>query len=464
MKSIFVLISFLCFCIGFSQEFSGMMSLKLKKEDKSYTSVDHNKSNVVVCFENDRKIKAILLDSKTTFIDSLRAIPMATNRKFIAENTLNKVTKIVYTNDDFTSFLIQKFDFNLKIESSQKVLFNSNDKKILQIFFNNNILYVVSISKYDKSLIITSITDNNTVSENKIEEKFINLYDYAYSIEKQKFPLILIKENEFNSFAVTKSVSKCYLINDMFLISLDKNQIETEIISINLKNNTASNNFIKRENSVNVISYNSILIGDKIAQVEQNSDRYYLTIKDLEGTILKKYSEDELKKSKFFTEVELGKIEEIENKKYFKKVNIKELGINYTKRNDIVYLNIGSLTNARMPKNDEQGSSYAQIGLIVGGVVGGLIGALIDNNESSINVDNFSEHFANGQTFTQLQLDSSLNALETSKKDFSHTKLKKQIINSNSFTNPNIFFFNDLYYLGYYNSKEKRYFFKKFDD
>lgn len=470
MKSIFSVLCFLIFFIGFSQDFSGMLSIKLNKQDKSYASVDDNKSNIVVYFANDRKIKAILLDSKTTFVDTLRSIPFLDYKKIIADNTSNKVAKIVFSNDNFSSFLVQKFDFNTKTESSKKFSFNSNTKRIVQIFYNNTTLYILSISMFDKSLLMTSILDDDTISESvikterNVQQTINNLYEYCYSSEKEKFPLVLIKDNQYNAFAVTKSISKCYLRNDAFIICLDKNPIETEILSINLKEKTASNSFIKRENTENIVSYNSIIIDDKLIQVEQMDMNYSLTIKDFQGTVLKKYSENEIKKSKFFTEIELGKIEEIEGKKYFKKVNSKELGLNFTKRNDNIYLNIGSSTNARMPSNDEQNSSYAQIGLIIGGVIGGLIGALIDNNKSSPNIDNYSEHFTKGQTFSQLLIDSNLNVLESSKKDFSHNKLKKQIINSDSFSNPTIFILNEIYYLGYYKSDEKRYFFKKFQE
>ena len=466
-----ILFLFLCnFYMCFSQNFSGMMSIQLDKKCKSYASVDKNQSNTVLYFIDSNKNEAILIDGNTTFVDSLRAKPIDDYDKIVTEHTLNKVSKIVFANQRFTSFCIQKFDFNNRKITSNIFSFNINGRNLLQVFFNNDKLYILSCSIFDKSLILTSVSDDEIVSddvvkvENVDKKIFETLSDYTYSAEKNKFPIVIIEENKYSTFSETQSLSKGYIKNNTFVICLETNKNETRIFSINTQDKTATTGFVKKDISEKTTSCNTIVIGNNIYQVIQNKDNFTIQIKDFQGNVLKKLSEYNLYKSKFFTEAELGEITEIESKTYFKKVNNQEIGINYKKKNDKLYLNIGTVTNARIPIDGDQKVSYTQYGLLTGGLIGGLIGAIIDSAKKSPNINSNSELITNGQTFCQIVLDENFNVLETSKNDFSHNKLKKQIINSNSFTIPSIFYMNEAYYLGYYIEKEKRYFFKKFKD
>lgn len=470
MKSIYAICFFVFFCNGYSQDFSGMFSIDLVKKCKSYTSVDKNGLNAVLFFLNERKIQAVLLNENTAFVDSLSTKSFTNYDKIIAESTSNKISKIVFSNQNFSSFLIQKLDFNSRKVSSKIFSFDTNNKKLLQVFFNNDILYILSYSTLDKNLIITSVSNDEIVSEDvvKIEnadyKDFEILNRYTFSVENYKFPIVMIKENEYSTFSETQSLSKGYLKNNSFIICLESSKNGSQIFTINLKDKTAISSYIKRDVSENTISYNSIILENNLLVVEQNKDNFSFEIKDLKGNVLKSISENDVQKSKFFTEIELGRIEEIDSKKYFKKVNNKEIGINYKKKNGNFYINIGSVTNARMPVNEDQSTSYTQIGGLAGGLIGGLIGAIIDSATNSPNMNSNSELVTKGQTFCQIVLDENFNVLESTKMDFSHNKLKKQIINSDSFSIPSIFYMNETYYLGYYREKEKRYFLKKFKD
>ena len=470
MKFIYSLCLFVFFINTFAQDFSGMMSLQLDKKCEMYTSVDKNQSNVVLYFKDNKNNKAILLDSNTSFVDSLSIKNSLHFDKIITDNTFNKVSKIVLANSKLNFFKMEIFDFNSKTISEKTFSIDINTKNILQIFFHNNVLYILSYSKLNKNLILTSVSEEQIISEEtiKIETKdnfnFEKLGNYAYSLEKNKFPITLITENQHIPFAQAQVTSKAYLSNNLFIIALESNKNGTSLYSINLNNKTASYNFINRDNAQLSLSCNSIVIDNKIYLVEQNNDNFALTIKDFQGNVVKKLDENDLQKGKFFTEIELGKVEEIDRKKYFKKVDTKLIAINCKKKNGNYYLNIGSVTTAKMPTTDESQMSYMQIGALSGGLIGGLIGALIDSSTNDTDISVNSEMVKNGQTFCQLVLDENFNVVESTKKDFAHTKLKKQVVNSESFTIPSIFYMNDTYYLGYYKYKEKRYFFKKFID
>lgn len=470
MKSIGVLFCFLFVCNCPAQGFSAMFSLNLDKKTKSYASVDGNNSNVVLCFFNDEKTKMLLLDEKTAFLDSMEVKSFPNYKKTVTDYTSNKTTKIVLANQDFTSFLIHKIDFNTKKESFKNFSFETKTRRILQMFFSNDLLYTISISTENKSLIITQISNEEIISETIVkagdgaQETLNKLYAYAYATTTNKFPLLLIKENQYYPFSETKSLSKCYLRRDSLIICVDQSSIETEILTLSLKDKTVTNSRIKRELSEERELYNSLIVDNNLIQVEHGKSNYNLVIKDLQGNLIKKFSDTELQKVKYFTEFELGKIEEIDSKKYFRKVDEKEIGISCTKNNGNLYLSIGSATSARMPASDEETGSYSSLGYVAGGMSGALIGSIIDTALNTSNLHNYGEYITKGQTYNQIRLDSSFNAVDFSKKDFSYIKLKKQIINSSKFSIPSIFQIKDLYYLGYYDRKEKRCFIMKFNN
>jgi hypothetical protein len=111
MKYVFVFICFISFFDVESQEFSGMFSAKINEKDASYSAVDNSTSDVTVFFVNRSKAKVILLDSKTTFQDSLSAKSITEYKKLVRQNIYDKTAKLVFANNDFSSFLIQNFDF-----------------------------------------------------------------------------------------------------------------------------------------------------------------------------------------------------------------------------------------------------------------------------------------------------------------------------------------------------------------
>jgi hypothetical protein len=470
MKSIYTILIFLFISKGFSQEFSGMFSIDLDKKSKIYSSIDINESNVVLCFSSDENTQAILLDENTNLLNSINTKSLPKYRTIIAEYTSNNKTKFVWSNEDLTSILLQSFDFNNGETYSKTYSFSNKNKKLLQVFFYNDELQILAISSVDKILSITSISNDGSMSENTIrvgnttQTTFNNLHNCTYTTEKNNFPLVRIYENKYNSFSETHSLSKCYLKNETFVICLDMNPNETEILSINIKDKTAVNNIIKRETTENIISYNSLIIDNNIFQVEQNEGNYYISIKDMQGNIIKKFSENDFQNSKYFREFELGKIEEIESKSYFKKINNEELGLTYTKNEADLYLTIGSLIKASVPNKDEHHSNAPSVSFN-GGSFSGLTGGSFFNTASyGPNLDNYSEFISKGQIYSQIKIDSNYNVLPSFKKEFSFNKLKTLIVNSNSYAVPIVFTMKYIYYLGYYSNKEKRYFLKKFNN
>nr|WP_315150204.1 hypothetical protein [uncultured Flavobacterium sp.] len=467
MKFIYTVLICLFISKGFSQEFSGMFSIDLNKKSKIYSSIDKNESNVVLCFSSNENTQAILLDENTNLINLISTKSFPNYNKIITEYTSNKKTKFVWANDDLTSFLVQSFDFNNNEAYSKAYSFYNKDKKLLQVFFNNDELQILAISSIDKNISITSISNDGSKSENAIRAEnsalntLNNLYNYTYTTEKNNFSLVRINENKYNSFSETHSLSKCYLKNDTFVICLDMNPNETEILSINIKDKTAVNNIIKRETIENIISYNSLIIDNNIFQVEQNKANYYLSVKDMQGNIIKKFSENDFQISKYFAEYELGKIDEIERKNYFKKINNQELGLTYTKFEGNLYLTIGSPIKAKIP-SDEYHSNGPTVVFNGGSFAGVTSGSSSSTASYGPNLDNYSEFISKGQIYGQIKMDSNYSVLPSFKKEFSFNKLKTLIVNSNSYAVPIVFTMKNIYYLGFYSNNEKRYFLKKF--
>src|SRR6478609_5895256 len=131
------------FNFSFSQKLSGMLDIKLDKNLKTYSSVNQESLESVIYFYNSKKITGVKIDERTGFIDSLSINYKNNYDKIIADYTTENSSKLVFTDDNFTSFIIQEFDFKNKIVQNKEVSFDIFSRKFIQVFFVKDTLYIL---------------------------------------------------------------------------------------------------------------------------------------------------------------------------------------------------------------------------------------------------------------------------------------------------------------------------------
>lgn len=467
-KSIIYIAIILLFNFSYSQRLSGMFDIKLEKNLKTYSSVNHESLESVIYFYNSKKITAIKLDENTGFKDSLSVTYQNNYTKIIADYTSENTSKIVYTDDNFTSFIIQEFDFKNKVVSNKEISFDIFSRKFLQVFYVNDTLYILALSDNYNTIYVTSYKDDKIV-ENKIKfsgDKLIPIQkfkDYTFLKEQLDFQLKLMNSKSKFLSSNTKALAKCYVWENNFIATLDNSNETTEVLQIDLINNTAKFNTLKKEINGISIASNSIIFEDKIYQACVSKDNNSLTLWDLNGNQIKNIQNSNLQNPFYFTENPLGTVIPTEAKKYYRNINKSSFSIVAFKNYENVILNIGCETNAKFPENSpyRNNTNYTTVGVIAGGLVGGLIGAIIDSNNSA-NATSYPDFLFKANCFNQLQINTNNEVVNSPKTVFSTFKMKNDILISDQTMYPIIFNLNQDFYLGYYNKKESKYFIKAY--
>lgn len=458
---------FTLFNFSFSQKLTGMFDIKLDKNLKTYSSVNQESLESVIYFYNSKKTIGIKLDERTGFKDSLSITYKNNYTKIIADYTNENTSKIVYTDDNFTSFVIQEFDFKNKVVRNKEISFDIFSRKFLQVFFVNDTLYILAISDNNNTVYVTSYKDDKIV-ENKIKfsgDKLISILkfkDCTFLRDQLDFQLKLMNSKSKFLSSNTKALSKCYVWENNFIATLDNTNETTEILQIDLINNTAKFNSLKKELIGNPVASNSLIFEDKIYQASVSKENNSLTVWDLNGNQIKNIQNNNLQNPFYFIENPLGNLIHTEAKKYYRNIDKSSFSIVAFENYDNVILNIGCETRAKFPENSPyKNTNYTTVGVIAGGLVGGLIGAIIDSN-SSTNSSTYPDFLFKANCFNQLQLNSSNEVVNSPKSVFSTFKLKNDILITDQTMLPLIFNLNQNFYLGYYDKKESRYFIKMF--
>lgn len=455
------------FNFSFSQKLSGMFNVKVDKNFKTYSSVNQENLESVIYFYNSKKTIAVNIDERTSFKDSLSVNYKNNYNKIIADYTTDNSSKIVFTDENFTSFVVQEFDFKNNIVQNKEISFDIFSRKFIQVFFLKDTLYILAISDNNNTLFITSYKDDKVI-ENKIrfsgdELNSINkIKDYTFLKDKLDFQLKFINSKSKFLSSNTKAIAKCYLSENNFIATLDNSNENTDIFQIDLINNTVKYISIKKPLIANQIASNSLIFEDKLYQASISKENNYLTIWDLNGNQLKNIQNNNLQNPFYFTENPLGKLINIDKKKYFRTIDKSSFSIVAFRNYENIILNIGCETLGKFPENSKYGNSnYAQIGGMTGGLVGSLIGSIIDYN-NSINANSYSDFLFKANCFNQLQLDSNYEEINSQKLAFSTFKLKNEILITDQNMLPLVFNLNQDFYLGFYDKKENKYFIKSF--
>lgn len=467
MKKLILLYLTLLSCYNsYAQKFSGLLFVDLDKSYRTYSSVNQSTLDNVIYFYNSKKTIGFKLDSNTAFIDSTSTKFENKYNKIIADYTDDSYSKLIFSDENFTSFVIQEYDLKNNKISSNEIYFDIFSRKFLQVFYLDSTLYILSFSTANRSLYITTYKDGKTEEKNILfagnDLKFIDKFNnYCFDKVNLEFQLKFINSKTKYINSNTKHLAKCYLQNAHFYATIDDIN-STEILNIDLNTKKVEFKSLKNELATSSIATNSILVENQLYHAALVKEDFQLTVYDLNGNLLKKYKLSEIQNPYFFNEIPIGTLNVSDKKTFLKKNDKNSFSLVGFKNYENVLLLIGSETNASLPKESPyRQSNYAQIGGMTGGLVGSLIGAIIDYN-SSLNSNSLQDFLFKGYSFNQIQLNSSNEIVNSPKNQFSIIKLKNEIINSDKNMLPLLFNLNEDFFFGYYEKKEKKYFIKKF--
>lgn len=472
-----------CFSSGFTQEIVSSFPLQLSGKDGDvYKVLGDKKDDRNYFFIKDKNVvKALEVTDKMQFSNSIAYNITEKDRfkKIIGHNKNNKNPRLFWTTSNKNELVSQVYDFKAVRIATTNYNIDYKNEEFLQSFSSDVYFYILNIVK-KTSLLKLYVFDN----EGKLEEKTFDLskiYFLDSKEEKQTTLYNLLKEDfinfqkpfylekvssdAYNSIATTSLKRKSYFIdNNKIIITLDNNIEYTQLITLNLNNFTVSSKMISnpavpyaKKSDVNA---NSCLIDNLIFQVKSSANKLYMTVKNLEDLELASFSADVANPIKFnntlFFKLQFdSKNVEILNstEEFLEKMALLNIGIAVHKTSDKYYFTFGSLT--QKIENDA-------IMLYNGGAIGGAIAVsstLLTGTFRNLNpYSQRSAYFTSGI----LNLDFSHN--KDILPSFAIEKIQDFYEKNPNFNSATIFKKENLYYFGFYNTKENSYNFSTYKD
>jgi hypothetical protein len=464
---------------SFAQEIVSTTPVVLKKKKEVFQIVDKDNKEVDMFVVDDQKIKVIRMDQNMQIIDSLTNIKP--NKKIygrmIGNNGSSTSPTLFWTSSDYKKIAAQQFDLNSKTVKLNELDLELANERYLQCFSLKSFFYLLTITKNSGLLKLYVFDTTGKLEIKPLDTSRFQFYgnDYVpsnlFDILKTNllpfeapFSLKKIESEIPISLVQSANKRKCYYNDNQITITIDTNNDFTQLIFIDLLNykiteKTITKPKIKWEGEgIADFNSNSFLINDKLIQIKSSSDKFILTLKDLEEKLIKEYS---ITKD---TEIGFKNTEIVQtggdfngtrvlekSSQFIRKVNNLNSGISYYRIGNKSLVTLGSVS-------EQQQSAMAMGGMF--GAAGAILAAVLTNST----MDNYDDYARRKVIKVDCLFDENLNHLPGVVPTLAFDKIRTFLAKEDDFSLKTIFRLNEYYYLGYYDEDSKNYTIRKFTD
>lgn len=480
LKKLLLTACFLNVIVTFSQELVNYTAVELKKNRDVFQIVNAEKKETTLFISDKEKVKALLLNEQMQITDSISAT-RPDKKKYddmIGFNTNNSNARLYWSSSDHKQVFAQLYDFN-----SRKIVINQytltlKDEKYLQKFSSKNKFYILTVLKASNLFKLHIFNENGNYETKTIDVGNVRFYQNNYTktnlygifdenLLPFELPFSLQNITTENPTSITDGAKKrkCYFNEDQLIITLDANVDYTQIITIDLKNFTASDKVINKPTIPTIyrtgLNSNSFYFDNKLYQIKSSSDAFFFMIKNLNGDVLKEFQVTpdtpiDFKNSEIYQEGgDFGGKRVLENSSQFiRKVNNLNSGISCYHIGENTLITLGSVS--------EQKQSAGQAALGSFGIIGGIAAAAIYYYNPTM--DSFNSYSNRKVVKIECLFDKDNNHVKTELKPLAFDKIRTFFDENNDVSSQTLFKMSDLYYLGYYDNKTKEYIIRKFAD
>lgn len=395
----FILVFLLSTKLAFSQELVNSIDINLSKIKNFYQIEDSNNNCSVFILKNKENIEFIKTDDKFNLLSRFEDTNNQKLGDYIGSSIANdsyftywkKSNKVIEVNAiNFTNKTVLKSEIKYPLDSSEK---------IISSFTNNNLLYIISVTKNSSLVNVHTISNNNLEKRTVDCTKFsflnstnqkINFWDFLNegngTVYTHDFQSFFLDKLNFNSVHATEK-KKIYIDNNKIIFSSDNNDNFSQFLTISLSDFSASCKIISKqdENATNSFlstETNSFLVDDKIFIAKFSNDIISIIIKNFENQTLKSFSITENEGNEFINSDLIEETGGIKNREIIK-TKEKFLRKSFAKNPSIsVYLLEGNyyLTIAGVSYPKQQTSQM--LGMF--GLIGGVAATIVDRHNESI--------------------------------------------------------------------------------
>lgn len=477
MKKLLFALALLITSISFSQELVKSVPLKVAKKSDVFQVVDSEKKQVLLFFSNKDGVKTIRFNDNFELLDSLSGNrPYQEYDDIIGYSISNNKYYSYWASSNSKEIAYQCFDFeNKKIEFKTYQLEFIKEKPIEKITVNN-VFYLITILKN------TSTLNFYVFKDGKMDKKSIDLSGKTFIDGENKktnlwdlvsrgteFQPSLNIQNILNetppSLTFSANKRKAYVNGSNLIFTFDENTGFTQVLNFNLNDfsveqKSYSQSYVE-ETEFGGLESNSFLLSDKIVQLKLNSNLMKLSVKDLEGNVLKEYdayAEKEINFKNSEIIQENGKIKNTRvldnSNQLLRKIYNLNPSISCYSLNDKVYLTLGSVSLV-------QNNNAAMYGGMIGSFTGALIGAAISSNYS---VNNLNSYEKRKVVYVNCLFDNDFNHIDGKLKKLAFDELRVFADNNDYLVCQTVFRLSSTLFYGGYDREKSNYSFYKFND
>lgn len=462
--------------VSSSQEMVNSTSIELKKNVQIFQIVDDSIKQTTLFMADESRIKAIRLDDKMKFIDSTSSQkPEKTYSGMIGNIVSGNKTTLFWASSNKKKILAQIFDSenNKTLEKAHALEFKN--EVYLQEFSIGSKFIILTLPK-KSNIFRLYVFDNQgnleikdfDLTKNKFYHRstLYEIFEEGLLPFERPFSLVQINSDSPSSLINTAKKRKCYAQNNKIIITVDTDISYTQVISLDLKTFTATlQNILNTSHSKFSqddydIKSNSFINSNKLYQIKSSSDKIFLTIKDMNGTLIKEYSAtDETTIDFKNSEINLkggdfgGKRVLETSSQFLRKVNNLNPGISCYQVGENTLMTLGGVSQ------EQQSASQA----LLGGF--GFIGAaLYYTVVYSPIIDNFNSYERRKVVKIEGLFDKNSNHVAGDLQPLAFDKINTFLENNKDIKAQTMFKLDNYYYFGYYDKDAKEYIIRKFAD
>ena len=462
--------------ISFSQEMASSIPLELKKNRDVFQTINNDKKEITLFIGDKMKVKAIQLDEKMKIIDSISSERPNTKiyTKMIGYNINNDNTRLFWSSNDSKDIFTELYDFNNRKTTTKQHSLLLKDEKVLQKFSDKDFFYILTVIKKSNDLKLYVFDKEGDYTEKKINLNGFTFYKSDYTQSnlyevlgenllpfEAPFSLQLINTDNPTSLTDSAKKRKCYFKNNRIIITLDTNIEFTQVINVDLTDFKATEKKIKThdiDEDRMYLNSNSFYFDTKLYQLKSASNLFYLTVKDLDGKVLKEHTAKSSEPIDFKnSEVQLeggdfGGKRTLENSSQFiRKVNNLNPGISCYSIGQNTLITFGGISPIQQ--------SAGQFGMSQFGLIGALVAVAVYNP----GIESFNSYSNRKVVKTDGLFDNEGNHIKGDLQPLAFDKIRT-FFDKYTDVSSQTLFKTDAYYLGYYDNKTKEYIFRKFND
>ncbi len=487
MKKVFLLLM-LCHLCAFSQDMLNSIPIDLKNNRDVFQVVNDSKNETALFLSDRKKVTALKLDNRMLVIDSVSVARPEKKYKDIIGYNGDKSNPVIFWGSsdhkeiysqfyDFSSHKVSGNTYKIPLEKEEFLLYFSEDNifymltTVLKSSFLN--LYVFKNGNFEKRTIdlselkIVNADSKTEAFSTQLKDGFTS-GDHFFSLGfKTAFRLEKIEPESPTSLTESSKKIKCYTSGQSIIITSDENPKFTQFITIPLETGKPELQLFPQKEIVGEgdINSNSFFMDGKLFQMVLNSEKMFLTVKDLDGKLLSEYSANGSEPINFKNSDVVRKSASTGTKRvlektsqFLRKINDSKCGISSYKIDGNYLLTIGTVSDE---SSGGGGGMMPMGGFGVGPTHFTSNFSYVYFNNPTINFDSYANRRV---VYLNSLFNENAQHIEGEVPELAFDKMKEFSKRFYEFTILTVYKSAGDYYLGYYNINNKQYVIRQFTE